>query len=80
MAFGAVTVDAAIYRGPGNLHHSQLLDDGIVEGLVVPTVGFAQKDPHQLRFPRLAGVGRLCLRLPLLLHRYFYDARILDLD
>ena len=43
VALGAVSQDAAIHRGARDVHHAKFFHDGIVERLVVPFVGLAQK-------------------------------------
>jgi hypothetical protein len=58
MALGSVTENAPVNRG-GDVHHEQLLDDGIVERRIVPPVGLSHEHSQKLGGPCLASMGEL---------------------
>ena len=63
-----------------DIQHAQALDDGVVERLVVPAIGFAQEDAHHFGFARFALVDGFGSRRVLVFRDGLDDGRVLNFD
>ena len=66
MALHAVPEYSSINSCAGDIHHSELFDNRIMERPILPFIRFAEKHPHHLGWRLYSSMRRFCFRRPVL--------------